>query len=295
MANFIDKRKRELEMFQKRYRHKRSISAPTKNSKDLLRTCGFCGEMILLDIIKEHNHICPSCGGYFQIGARERIDMLTDRNSFVETHTQMISLNPLDFPHYQEKLASAQEAANEVEAFISGHATLSGMPLAIGALDSRFLMGSMGSVVGEKVARLIELSISEGIPLVIISASGGARMQEGIFSLMQMAKTAGLLQKHDEAGLLYISILTHPTTGGVSASFAMLGDVIIAEKGALIGFAGKRVIMQTIKEDVPDGFQTADFMAEHGMIDCVLNRTEIRPTLEKLLVFHQGRQAYEHA
>ncbi len=286
MANFLDDHRNRVVRFQKQYRKKQIASHKLDIPERLFLKCPFCERSIHRDILMQNAYVCPECGNYFPLTARNRIGMLVERDSFNELDHNLHSLNPLDFPGYEDKVKQNQELTGEVEAFVGGIAKISGHKVCIGVLDSHFMMGSMGSVVGEKVTRLIETSVRERLPLVIVSSSGGARMQEGIFSLMQMAKTAAALAEHNAAGLFYLSLLTHPTTGGVSASFAMLGDIIIAEKGALIGFAGKRVIQQTIREDLPEGFQTSEFLLEHGMIDIVLDRREVKPMIGKLLAFH---------
>lgn len=250
-------------------------------------TCPGCYRSMARAEVARNLYVCLLCGHHFPIGARRRIKMLLDRDSFTELNGAYTSTDPLNFPEYREKLAKAQEKTGLSEAVLTGTGRIGGYACAIGALDSRFLMGSMGSVVGEKIALLAEYATAQGLPLIILSASGGARMQEGILSLMQMAKTADAIGRHGEAGLLYISVLTDPTTGGVTASFASLGDVILAEPGALIGFAGPRVIQQTIGQTLPEGFQSAEFQLEHGFVDAVVPRADLRETLEQLLMLHQ--------
>jgi acetyl-CoA carboxylase carboxyl transferase subunit beta len=292
MGNFLDQHRSRVVFFQDQYRKRPKGSKKLDIPEQVFCKCPFCDELIHTQTLIENIYVCPNCGKLYPMTARDRIDLLCDAHGFDEIDQGLTSLNPLDFPGYSEKVRQVQIKTGEKEAFIGGMASMDKIPVCLGVLDSHFLMGSMGSAVGEKIARLIELSIQKKLPLILISSSGGARMQEGIFSLMQMAKTTALLAEHNEKGLLYLSLLTHPTTGGVSASFAMLGDIILAEKGALIGFAGKRVIQQTIKEDLPDGFQTAEFLIEHGMIDLVLDRKEVKPTIIKLLKFHQSRTYY---
>jgi len=287
MANFLDKHQTKVVLFNQQYRKRKITSHKVDIPENLFTKCPFCQELLLTETIEQNDYVCPQCGKYFQLRARKRLEMLVDKDSFQEIDKNMTSLNPLGFPGYEEKIKSFRKNTGEPEAFVSGKASIDKMPFFIGILDSYFMMGSMGSVVGEKVTRLIETSSKEKLPLVIVSASGGARMQEGIFSLMQMAKTASALAAHNEAGLFFLSVLTHPTTGGVSASFAMLGDIIIAEKDALIGFAGKRVISQTINEDLPDEFQTAGFLLEKGMLDMVVERKDLKRTIAKLLKFHK--------
>jgi acetyl-CoA carboxylase carboxyl transferase subunit beta len=287
MSDFFDIHRQKLAQFNAQFRKRTQFSSKIDIPADLFAKCENCGEPVLHEELIRHSYVCPSCKHYFTIGARTRIAMLVDNARFDELDAELSAKNPLEFPDYPEKLLSAAEKAQELEAFVSAHAEIDGIRVAIGALDARFMMGSMGSVVGEKVTRLVESATKNNLPVVILSASGGARMQEGIFSLMQMAKTAGALARHAAKGLLYISVLTHPTTGGVAASFATLGDVNIAEAGALIGFAGPRVIKQTIRQDLPEGFQTAPFQLQHGMVDLVVERAELRNTVAKLLRFHK--------
>ncbi len=292
MANFLDKHKTKVVLFNQQYRKRKVASHKVDIPENLFVKCPFCQELLLTELVEKNAYVCPHCDKYFQLTARKRLEMLIDKDSFQELDKAMTSLNPLEFPGYEDKINHIRKQTKEYEALVSGTALIDKIPVCIGVLDSYFLMGSMGSVVGEKVTRLIEKSSEEKLPLVIVSASGGARMQEGIFSLMQMAKTASALSRHNELGLFYLSVLTHPTTGGVSASFAMLGDIIIAEKDALIGFAGKRVIAQTIKEDLPEGFQTADFLLDHGMLDKVVERKDLKRVIGKLLKFHAVEVPY---
>lgn len=287
MANFIDEHRRKVVLFQQQYRKRKSIKQTLEVPKTVFQKCPFCNELVLTSDLEKSLYVCPLCGNYLQLTARKRLETIVDSDSFCEMDQDLRTLNPLAFPGYQEKVESFMNQTGENEAFISGLARIGGKDVAIGVMDSYFMMGSMGSVVGEKVTRLIEVSMEKKLPLIIISASGGARMQEGIYSLMQMAKTAQALARHHEEKLLYISVLTHPTTGGVSASFAMLGDINIAEKDALIGFAGKRVIAQTIKEELPEGFQRADFLLEHGLLDMVVERRHLRDILDRLLKLHE--------
>lgn len=252
----------------------------------LWQKCPVCSEILYSKELEKSLKTCSKCGYHFRMAARERIRITVDEGSFVELDTELVSINPLGDPDYPAKLAKTQEAAQLKEAVVTGEASIDGKPFIIGVLDANFFMGTMGSVVGEKVTRAIEKAIAKKVPLIMFCASGGARMQEGIISLMQMAKTCGALANLDEARLLYISVLTDPTTGGVSASFASMGDIILAEPGALIGFTGARVIEQTIKQKLPEGFQTAEFMLKHGFIDRVVHRTQMRNTLALLLDFH---------
>lgn len=287
MNNFIDDRQSKVQIFKKDYRNKKFVSLKTDIPGGLFVKCEKCEESIFAEDIEKSLYCCPKCNHHFRISANKRLDITLDSDSFQELFENISSLNPLDFPDYTEKIQKHQELSNEVEAFVCGTGNINNIKVAIGVLDSYFLMGSMGSVVGEKVTRLIEYSIEHNLPLIIFSASGGARMQEGIFSLMQMAKTSGALKYHDLAGLLYISVLTNPTTGGVSASFASLGDIIIAEEGALIGFAGQRVIKQTISQDLPEGFQTAEFQMAKGFVDIISKRKNLKKLISNILKIHE--------
>ena len=238
----------------------------------LLRKCNKCGSAIIAEDVKRGYYICPKCGGYFRVHAYRRIEMIADDGTFEEWDKELVGENPMDYKGYPEKLAAVQEKTNLTEAVVTGKAEINGMETVIGVCDGRFLMSSMGEAVGEKIARAVERATKERLPVILFACSGGARMQEGITSLMQMAKTSAALKRHSDAGLLYISVLTDPTTGGVTASFAMLGDVILAEPKALIGFAGPRVIEQTIGQKLPKGFQRSEFLLEHGFIDRIVER-----------------------
>ena len=230
--------------------------------------------------------VCPYCGYNFRISAWERIALTIDEKSLEEWDTDVKTEDPLDFPDYLEKIASVQEKTGLHEAVLTGEATINQQPVAIGIMDSNFIMGSMGTVVGEKITRLFERAFAKNLPVVLFTASGGARMQEGIFSLMQMAKISAAVKRHSEAGLFYLTVLTDPTTGGVTASFAMEGDVILAEPQALIGFAGRRVIEQTIRQELPEDFQKAEFLLEHGFVDQIVPRTQLRERISQLLKLH---------
>ena len=254
----------------------------------LLRKCNKCGGAIIAEDVKKDHYICPKCGGYFRVHARRRIEMVTDEGSFEEWDSDLQGGNPLEYKGYEEKLEKLQEKTGLSEAVITGKAKIDGRETAIGVCDGRFLMASMGEVVGEKITRMVERATEEKLPVIIFTCSGGARMQEGIVSLMQMAKTSAALKYHSDAGLLYISILTDPTTGGVTASFAMLGDVILAEPKALIGFAGPRVIEQTIGQKLPEGFQRAEFLLEHGFLDAIVERPQMKAVLSKILALHEN-------
>ena len=253
----------------------------------LLRKCNKCGGAIIAEDVKKDHYICPKCGGYFRVHARRRIEMVTDEGSFEEWDSDLQGGNPLEYKGYEEKLEKLQEKTGLSEAVITGKAKIDGRETAIGVCDGRFLMASMGEAVGEKIARAVERATEERLPVILFACSGGARMQEGIVSLMQMAKTSAALKHHSDAGLLYISVLTDPTTGGVTASFAMLGDVILAEPKALIGFAGPRVIEQTIGQKLPEGFQRAEFLLEHGFLDAIVERPQIKAVLSKILALHE--------
>lgn len=254
----------------------------------LLKKCNKCGAAILTEEVKSAGYICPKCQGYFRVHAYERIRMTVDEDSFEEWEKDMEFVNPLEFKGYEEKVKSLKEKTGLSEAVVTGKASIEGNPAVIAVCDGQFLMASMGQVVGEKITRAVERATKEQLPVIIFACSGGARMQEGIVSLMQMAKTAAALKQHSDAGLLYVSVLTDPTTGGVTASFAMLGDVILAEPKALIGFAGPRVIEQTIGEKLPKGFQRSEFLLEHGFIDRIVERKEMRTVLANILQMHQN-------
>lgn len=288
MNNFIDNRKARLERY-KNIRGKNNDVTRVNIPDGIFVKCERCNEPIYNDDLLANDYVCPKCNYHFRLSARQRIAFISDENSFVELFTDLKTLNPLDFPDYLEKVKSYQNSQEEYDAFIAGTSKINGQCIALGVLDSFFMMGSMGSVVGEKVTRLIEYSIDKRLPLVIFSASGGARMQEGIYSLMQMAKTSAALKHHDLAGLLYISVFTNPTTGGVTASFASLGDINIAETNSLIGFAGKRVIEQTINEKLPEGFQSAEFQKEKGFVDMVVDRKDLKRVISTIISLHQGK------
>lgn len=250
------------------------------------RKCNKCGKPIYVEDVRENFYICPKCGGYFRVHAYRRIEMIADAGTFVEWDKEMEVSNPLNFPGYEKKLAAAQEKTRLNEAIVTGQAMIGGHPAVLGVCDARFLMSSMGHNVGEKITKAVEWATKEKLPVILFACSGGARMQEGMISLMQMAKTAAALKRHHDAGQLFVSVLTDPTTGGVTASFAMLGDIILAEPGALIGFAGPRVIEQTIGQKLPEGFQRSEFLLEHGFVDKIVNREEMRETLITILKLH---------
>lgn len=248
--------------------------------------CYTCGENIYDEELIENIYTCEHCGNHYRINGRTRIDITVDEGTFEEMDQGLESLNPLDYPGYDEKIKLYQDQTDEKDAVITGKGKINGSLAYIGIMDSTFMMGSMGSVVGEKLTRMIEKATIESLPVIIFTASGGARMQEGILSLMQMAKVSGALKKFSDQGNLYITVLTDPTTGGVTASFAMLGDIIISEPKALIGFAGRRVIEQTIRAKLPDEFQKAEFLMDHGFVDAIVSRKEMKETLGKILKIH---------
>ncbi len=263
--------------------------------QDAWDKCEVCGHVDISEKFERALQVCPQCGDHRRIDARRYIDILTDPGSFVELFDRLHSVDPLGFEGYRDRLAAAERKSGTREAILTGFGTLTGLEINLGAMQFAFMGGSMGSVVGEKIARLTDRSLERGVPLVLVSASGGARMQEGVLSLMQMAKTSVLMARLREHGIPYISILTNPTTGGVSASFAMQGDANIAEPGAVIGFAGPRVIKQTIGQDLPEGFQTAEFLLDHGMVDLVVPRRDLARTTARLLRLMTGREATEAA
>ena len=248
--------------------------------------CDNCKEILYKDDVKNNLSVCPNCGKHFRLSARRRIDQVIDKDTFIEIDENLHTTNPIKFEGYTQKIDLLEEKTKIKEAIKIGTGKINNIDVAIGVMDGNFLMGSMGEVVGEKIVHLVDLAIEKRLPVIIFCVSGGARMQEGMISLMQMAKTSSALAKLEKAGLLYISVLTDPTTGGVTASFASLGDIILAEPGALIGFAGPRVIEQTIKEKLPEGFQRAEFLLEHGFIDRIVERKNMREELYKILTIH---------
>ena len=263
-------------------------SAPLKAGEPE-KNCPNCHKDFKVSLLKENNMVC-ACGHHFRMGARERLEIIVDSDSFTELNGDLKSTNPLDFPGYEEKLKIACETSKENDAVLTGSATINGEKCCIFIMDPNFMMGSMGSVVGEKITALFEYAILHSLPVIGYTVSGGARMQEGLLSLMQMAKTSSAVKRHSDKGLLYIAVLTDPTTGGVTASFAMLADIILAEPNALVGFAGARVIKQTTKEVLPKGFQTAEFVLKHGFIDKIIERGEQKEVLAELLNLHNGGQ-----
>jgi len=257
--------------------------------KDLLFKCPRCRHTAYMEEFEKNRKICPNCNYHSRLTWQERLNMTADRDSFREFDSNMTSVNPIGFPDYEEKIAALTRDCKTNEAVVTGECTILGYPAVIGIMDSHFMMASMGSVVGEKIARAFEYATKHKLPVIMFTASGGARMQEGIISLMQMAKTSGAIARHNEAGQLYITVMTDPTTGGVTASFASLGDIIIAEPKALIGFAGRRVIQDTIKQQLPDDFQSAEFLLENGFVDMITDRKKMRKTLSRLLKLHDGQ------
>ena len=249
--------------------------------------CDNCKEILYKEDVHKNYSVCPNCGKHFRISARRRIKQIADDGIFEEIGADILTKNPLNFDGYLKKVEALKEKTKIEEAVKSGICKINGEEVVLAVMDGNFLMGSMGSAVGERITLAIETSIQKRLPLVIFCVSGGARMQEGIVSLMQMAKTSSALARHNEAGLLYISVLTDPTTGGVTASFASLGDIILAEPGALIGFAGPRVIEQTIKQTLPDGFQRSEFLLEHGFVDKIVERKDLKNTLYQIIKLHK--------
>lgn len=262
-----------------------------KVPENMLFKCPRCLNVIMTEELEKNLKVCPECGYHSRLSAPERIKLIADKNSFIEFDANMLSANPIDFPEYEAKQQKLRESTGLKDAVITGECTIRGERCVLGVMDSRYMMASMGSVVGEKITRAFEYATENKLPIILFTASGGARMQEGIVSLMQMAKTSGAAALHNEAGLLYITVLTDPTTGGVTASFASLGDIIIAEPKVLIGFAGRRVIEGTIKQRLPDDFQSAEFMFEHGFADMIVERKAMRRTISHILKLHKGGNA----
>lgn len=253
--------------------------------------CPECKRMVLATDLDDNGRVCTFCGHHFRITARKRIEMIADEGSFTEMDSELTSKNIIGFPDYNRKLATAKNRSGENESVITGTCTINGYEVVIFVMDPSFMMGSMGTVTGEKITRAFEYATENEMPVVAFTLSGGARMQEGILSLMQMAKTSGAVKKHSDAGLLYITVLTDPTTGGVTASFAMEGDIILSEPGALVAFAGPRVIEQTIRQKLPKNFQTAEFLQDKGFVDAVVDRRKMKATLSHLLELHNIEKA----
>ena len=290
--NFSQRRARLIQLKQRREGRERDVPR-RKPSKAVFGKCPACGGVTPKSALVRSLYVCPACGYHHPIGAYLRLSLLLDSHSFRELDEKLTAANPLDFPGYEEKLRAARRSTGLAEALVTARGMIDGRSVVAAVLDSQFLMGSMGAAVGEKLTRAVEYAGRTRRPLIICSASGGARMQEGIVSLMQMAKTSAALARFSQAGGLYISILTHPTTGGVTASFASLGDYTLAEPGALIGFAGPRVIQQTIGQTLPEGFQRSEYLQEHGFVDQIVPRAQLRAALARLLRLH-GKEARAH-
>ena len=282
----------DLKKFFKKPNRREEPAKPASVPEGLWIKCPKCGETVYKEDVVANSYVCPKCHGFFRMKAKTRIRQIADQDSFQEWFRGMETVNPLDYPDYPEKITQLQEKIHLDEAICIGEATICGESVVLGVCDARFLMASMGYVVGEKITRAFEEATKRRLPVILYCCSGGARMQEGMVSLMQMAKTASAIKKHSKEGLLYIPVLTDPTTGGVTASFAMLGDIILAEPGALIGFAGPRVIEQTIGQKLPEGFQRAEFLVEHGIIDGIVERENQKETLAFLVKLHAGRGSY---
>lgn len=288
-------------MFRELFRNKKKYATiPSQKAKQeipegIMQKCPSCGTITTSKELEKSLKVCKSCNYHYHLSAFERIEMLVDKGRFFEFDANLCSVDPLSFPNYPEKLKGDMEKTKLNEAIVTGEATIGGFPTILGVMDSRFRMGSMGSVVGEKIARAIEQAITKRYPFILFSASGGARMQEGVLSLMQMAKTSVALEKLNKEGILFISVMTHPTTGGVAASFSSLGDINLAEPGALIGFAGRRVVEQTVKQKLPDDFQTAEFLFKHGQLDRIVPRDQLRKIIIQILDLHvHGRRQTLH-
>ena len=265
------------------------VSQETEESDGLWVKCPECGQVVYRKDLHANASVCSNCGYHHRIDSDERIVLIADQGSFKSLDRNLSPTDPLGFKDrraYADRLRESQASTGMKDGVVTGLCQVEGMPMAMAVMDFRFMGGSMGSVVGEKITRLVERATAQGLPLLIVCASGGARMQEGMLSLMQMAKISGALERHRKAELLYMPLLTHPTTGGVTASFAMLGDLILAEPKALIGFAGRRVIEQTLREKLPENFQTAEYLRDHGFVDTIVPRTQLRKTLASLLLLH---------
>lgn len=274
---------------------KRYATIPTEKAKNdvpegIMMKCPECRKNVFTKDLMKNLKVCPTCDHHMKMTAWERVDIFLDEDSFVSMDDHLETVNPLNFPSYTEKIKADGQKTGLNEAVLTGIGELDGQQVAVAIMDSHFRMGSMGSVVGEKITRAVEKATELGIPFIIYTASGGARMQEGVLSLMQMAKTSVALRRHSDHGLLYISILTHPTTGGVSASFASVGDINIAEPKALIGFAGRRVIEQTVREKLPEDFQTAEFLMNHGQLDAIIHRKEMREKVASIVHLHTTKE-----
>ncbi|MDI2586151.1 acetyl-CoA carboxylase, carboxyltransferase subunit beta [Psychrobacillus sp. NEAU-3TGS] len=274
---------------------KKYATIPTEKAKNdvpegIMMKCPECRKNVFTKDLMKNLKVCPTCDHHMKMTAHERVEIFLDENTFESMDDHLETVNPLNFPSYTEKIKSDAKKTGINEAVLTGVGQLEGQKVVVAIMDSHFRMGSMGSVVGEKITRAIEKATELQVPFIIFTASGGARMQEGVLSLMQMAKTSVALRRHSDHGLLYISILTHPTTGGVSASFASVGDINIAEPKALIGFAGRRVIEQTVREKLPEDFQTAEFLMEHGQLDAVIHRKDMREKVTTLVQMHMSKE-----
>lgn len=279
-----------VDLFQKTRASSRRIKNPKEPSHaPVTVTCKTCGREWTAQQYGKNGYVCPECGTHGRIRCRERIRLTVDKDSFSELFGELATGDPLGFPGYAEKIGKLRARSGLEDAVLTGICRIGGIPACIGVMDSYFMMASMGSVVGEKLTRLFEYATEQRLPVVLFTCSGGARMQEGMFSLMQMAKVSGAAAKHSDAGLLYLTVLTDPTTGGVTASFAMLGDIILAEPGATVGFAGRRVIEGTIGETLPDDFQSSEFLLEHGFCDRIVPRSRMKEELARLLKLHEGK------
>ncbi|AXH99452.1 acetyl-CoA carboxylase carboxyltransferase subunit beta [Sporosarcina sp. PTS2304] len=282
------------QLFKKKTKEENHTMTSEKSKSDvpegIMTKCPECKHVILTKDLQKNGKVCPSCQHHYKMTAQERVEHLFDEESFESIDNHLKTENPLDFPSYTEKVMADAEATGLNEAVLTGTGRIQGKQIAVAIMDAHFRMGSMGSVVGEKITRAVEKATQLGIPMMIFSASGGARMQEGVLSLMQMAKVSVALERHAEKGLLYISIMTYPTTGGVSASFASVGDINLAEPKALIGFAGRRVIEQTVREKLPEDFQTSEFLLSHGQVDAVVHRNDLPGVLHKIIKLHGGNE-----
>ncbi|MEA5011923.1 MAG: acetyl-CoA carboxylase, carboxyltransferase subunit beta [Angelakisella sp.] len=283
---FSSRRERLFQLKAKREQAHR----PVAHLKQPFQSCPGCQAQLPRTVLAQNMMVCPHCGHHFSIGAHHRLSLLLDKNTFRELDRDVTAGDPLEFPGYATKLDAQKISTGLSEAVVTAQGKIGGYSVVVAVMDSRFLMGSMGVALGEKITRAAEYAQKSKLPLIIFCASGGARMQEGILSLMQMAKTSGAIQRFSNGGGLYISCLTHPTTGGVTASFASLGDVTLAEPGALIGFAGPRVIEQTIGQKLPEGFQRAEFLQQHGYVDKIVARNEMKAVLTQLLALHTKRK-----
>lgn len=290
IQTLFNKRNKKIKDFKKRIKYRLHQEEKTKKEipDNTFITCPECQKSLITRELAKNDYVCPLCEHHFKITASQRIALLCDEGSFKEKDRRFKSSNEDNFPGYTESLTKYENLTKLNEAVVTGVGKISGELCAIAVMDSYFMMGSMGHIVGDKITRIIEFATKHRLPLLICCASGGARMQEGIFSLVQMVKTSAAIKRHQDKNLLYISLITYPTTGGVSASFASLGDIILAERKALYGFAGKRVIAATIKEELPEDFQTAEFCQSTGFIDRVLNRAELKETIGKILKLHGG-------